>query len=175
MPPSFDKLKLKQSASSDSDTSSASSSVGSDIGVRAHSTIGPPTTTTTIGAAGTRMTMPSYPRPDDALRAGEILTPPNNIGHLALFNQHLQKSNREVEWIYSDGSSCSGGDVGGAGYNDMGLPAEVMICGTKTTPVWYVKVLVDGTLHGRGRGNTKRAARNEAAKEGLCKLGIVDI
>jgi len=54
----------------------------------------------------------------------------------------------------------------------MYLPAEVMIKGTKATPVWYVKVLVDGEFYGRGRGSTKKAARNEAAKEGLIKLGI---
>ena len=39
--------------------------------------------------------------------------------------------------------------------------------------MWYVKVMVDGEFYGRGRGNTKKAARNEAAKEGLEKMGIV--
>jgi len=89
------------------------------------------------------------------------------IGHLALFNQQLQKANRQVEWIYSNG-----GDPGN-GYADMGLSPDLAIKGTKTTPVWYVKVLVDGVFHGRGRANTKKAARNEAAKEGLQMLGIV--
>jgi ribonuclease-3 len=89
------------------------------------------------------------------------------IGHLALFNQHLQKSNRQVEWIYSSGADLLGD------YNNMGLSPDLAIKGTKTTPVWYVKVMVDGEFHGRGRGNTKKAARNEAAKEGLLKLGIV--
>ena len=32
--------------------------------------------------------------------------------------------------------------------------------------------MVDGDCIGRGRGNTKKAAKNEAAKEGLAKLGV---
>ncbi|KAF8914355.1 ribonuclease III domain-containing protein [Gymnopilus junonius] len=96
----------------------------------------------------------------------------STIGHLALFNQHVQRSNKQVEWVYSDGSeSDTAGD--GNGYSDMpGLSPEVMVKGTKVTPVWYVKVIVDGQFFGKGRGNTKKAARNEAAKEGLSMLGI---
>ena len=90
------------------------------------------------------------------------------IGHLALFNQHLQKANRQVEWIYSNG-----GDPQDNGYTDMGLSPDLAIISTKTTPVWYVKVMVDGEFHGRGRAINKKAARNEAAKEGLHKLGIM--
>ena len=95
------------------------------------------------------------------------------VGHLALFNQHLQKANTKVEWIYSDGGAPPRG--GGPGM-DMGLmpaPGELLSSGTKATPVWHVKVVVDGNIYGRGRGDTKKAARNEAAKEGLKKLGIV--
>jgi ribonuclease III len=77
----------------------------------------------------------------------------STIGHLALFNQYLQKDQRTVEWVYS------GGPSGGKG--------------AKTTPVWAVRVLVDGEPFGHGSGNTKKAARNEAAKEGLDKMGIV--
>lgn len=72
------------------------------------------------------------------------------IGHLALFNQHVQKENKAVEWVYSDGEGE----------------------GTKTTPVWLVKVFVNGECLGEGKGGTKKAARNEAAKGGLEKLGI---
>ena len=97
-------------------------------------------------------------------------TTTTTIGHLALFNQHLQKANRQVEWIYSNGN---GGDPQDNGYTDMGLSPDLAILGTKTTPVWYVKVMVDGEFHGRGRAINKKAARNEAAKEGLHKLGIV--
>ena len=49
---------------------------------------------------------------------------------------------------------------------------EFTKCVSKTTPVWYVKVLIDGDLYARGKGNTKKAARNEAAKVGLERLGI---
>ena len=95
------------------------------------------------------------------------------IGHLALFNQHLQRSNKQVEWIYSDGSGSAATGGAGNGYSDMpGLAPEVMVKGTKVTPVWYVKVMVDGQFYGWGKGNTKKAARNEAAKEGLNLLGI---
>jgi len=77
----------------------------------------------------------------------------STIGHLALFNQQLQKAQRMVEWVYSDG------------------PGDGR--GTKTTPMWGVRVIVDGEFFGHGKGNTKKAARNEAAKEGLEKMGIV--
>jgi ribonuclease-3 len=100
--------------------------------------------------------------------AGDLPNTTTTIGHLALFNQHLQKTNRQVEWIYSNGE-----DPLDNGYTDMGLSPDLAIIGTKSTPVWYVKVMVDGEFHGRGRANNKKAARNEAAKEGLHKLGIV--
>jgi ribonuclease III len=96
----------------------------------------------------------SIPEPPLSPLSLSILTsalpapPTTTVGHLALFNQQLQK--KKVEWIYSD--------------------AEHL--GSKTTPVWLVKVLVDGEYFGTGLGNTKKAARNEAAKEGLGKLGI---
>ncbi|KIJ69882.1 hypothetical protein HYDPIDRAFT_171840 [Hydnomerulius pinastri MD-312] len=76
---------------------------------------------------------------------------PTTTGHLALFNQQLQKARREVEWVYTDGV----GD------------------GTRTTPIWVVRVEVDGEIFGEGKGGTKKAARNEAAKEGLVRMGIV--
>jgi len=38
--------------------------------------------------------------------------------------------------------------------------------------VWVVEVLVDGKCLGKGKGGTKKGARNEAAKEGLESLGI---
>jgi len=99
--------------------------------------------------------------------AGELLNT-TTIGHLALFNQHLQETNRKVEWVFSNG-----GDSLDNEYTDMGLSLEPAIISSKTTPVWYAKVMVDGEFHGRGRANTKKAAMDEAAKEGLHKLGIV--
>lgn len=105
----------------------------------------------------------------DAVELANTTTTGTTIGHLALFNQHLQKANRQVEWIYSNEADNSQDN----GYTDMGLSPDLAIIGTKTTPIWYVKVMVDGEFHGRGRANNKKAARNEAAKEGLQKLGIV--
>ena len=60
----------------------------------------------------------------------------------------------------------------GQWYADPGVPSAHLIKGTHTTPVWYAKAIVDGQFYGRGRGNTKKAAKNEAAKEGLVKLGV---
>jgi len=96
--------------------------------------------------------------------------PTTTIGHLALFNQHLQKANQSVEWVYSDGVGY--GRVGAAADGAGGTDLEVAVRGTKTTPVWFVRVLVDGEFYGMGKGNTKKAARNEAAKEGLEKMGV---
>ena len=75
---------------------------------------------------------------------------PGNVGHLSLFNQHMQQQGKFVEWVYVD----SEGE------------------GTKTTPIWVVRAMCEGECLGRGRGSTKKAARNEAAKEGLLHLGI---
>ena len=97
---------------------------------------------------------------DEAAAAAEVPTPswsippppriPGNVGHLSLFNQHLQQQSKSIEWVYVD----SAGE------------------GTKTTPIWVVRAMIDGECLGRGRGSTKKAARNEAAKEGLIALGI---
>lgn len=62
----------------------------------------------------------------------------------------MQQQCRTIEWVYAD----SEGE------------------GTKTTPIWVVRAMVDGECLGRGRGNTKKAAKNEAAKEGLHNLGV---
>ncbi|KAG5648801.1 hypothetical protein DXG03_000150 [Asterophora parasitica] len=111
--------------------------------------------------------LPALPTPSSSPRLSSppatphALTPMTTIGHLALFNQHLQKGDRQVEWIYSDSPD-----------HDDGKGGVTEVKGTKTTPVWFVRVLVDGEFYGRGRGNTKKAARNEAAKLGLEKMGI---
>ncbi|KAH9943203.1 ribonuclease III [Epithele typhae] len=73
-----------------------------------------------------------------------------NVGHLSLFNQYIQQQYKNVQWLYSD-------SVGE---------------GTLTTPIWVVRAMIDGECVGRGRGSTKKAARNEAAKEGLVYLGV---
>jgi len=87
-------------------------------------------------------------------------------GHLALFNQQLQKSSKRVEWVYSEEHPF--GDGAGASADGNGS----LVHGNKTTPVWYGQVLVDGIVYGRGRGTTKKAAKNEAAKQGLLHMGI---
>ncbi|KAJ3490725.1 hypothetical protein NLI96_g1207 [Meripilus lineatus] len=44
--------------------------------------------------------------------------------------------------------------------------------GSRTTPIWVVRAMVQGECLGRGRGSTKKAAKNEAAKEGLKNMSI---
>lgn len=94
--------------------------------------------------------VPPGPSPARAGRVVHSLSAPSTptrttAGHLALFNQHLQRGNPTVEWAYSS-------------------PDGV---GTSTTPVWEAAVIVNGEEYGRGRGNTKQNAKNEAAKVGL--------
>ena len=82
------------------------------------------------------------------------LAPPT-VGYLSLFNQHVQQKRMIVEWVYS---------------SERGA-------GTKTTPIWSVRAVLDGQTIAVGRGMTKKAAQNEAAKEGLnyLKVSIVSI
>ncbi|KIK29163.1 hypothetical protein PISMIDRAFT_89551 [Pisolithus microcarpus 441] len=89
---------------------------------------------------------------DTGKGVGRITDEGNGLtrGHLALFNQLMNKKKLDVEWVYTT-------EVGG---------------GTVTTPIWNSRAEVDGEVYGRGMGRTKKAARNEAAKEGLKKLGI---
>ncbi|KAJ6515382.1 ribonuclease III domain-containing protein [Mycena sanguinolenta] len=99
-------------------------------------------------------------------------------GHLALFNQCLQKRDARVEWKYSDHQPF--GPIYGANEIEAatefsGISNEDPFAqgGTKSTPVWSVQVLVDGEVYGCGRGNTKKAARNGAAKQGLVRMGVI--
>lgn len=98
------------------------------------------------------------------------LEPPDTLiasqttGHLALFNQELSKSgDRQVEWIYFNSPDKP------VGNEEDKCPYEIS---SKGIAVWQVKVLVDGECFGQGKGNTKRSARDEAAKVGLSKMGI---
>ncbi|KAI5124848.1 hypothetical protein M0805_007282 [Coniferiporia weirii] len=81
--------------------------------------------------------------------AGE--TKPSAAGYLSLFNQHLQQKHKTVEWVYE----------------------AVRNEGTKVTPMWIAQAKVDGRSLADGRGNTKKIAQNEAARNGLAELGIV--
>ncbi|KAI0080864.1 ribonuclease III [Panus rudis PR-1116 ss-1] len=73
-----------------------------------------------------------------------------SIGHLSLFNQLLQQQCKNIEWVYADS----------------------LTSGSRTTPIWVVRAIVEGQCVGKGRGSTKKAAKNEAAKEGLKILGV---
>ncbi|KAJ7368853.1 ribonuclease III domain-containing protein [Mycena albidolilacea] len=117
---------------------------------------------------------PASPSASSHSSAGDA----NNIGHLALFNQCLQKGEARVEWVYSDqhpfgpsdGLGVNGGGV--ARTNNTPNDSFAAGAGNKSTPVWSAQVLVDGEVYGRGRGNTKKAARNECAKQGLVRMGV---
>lgn len=94
----------------------------------------------------------------------EVPTAPAG-GYLALFNQYLQKGHKQVEWTFSDGRNME--------EKEKEKQDLVMVHGKKTTPVWYATVLVNEEVYGQGKGTTKQAAKNEAAKQGLDKMGIV--
>lgn len=110
---------------------------------------------------------PASPSASSHSSAGDA----NNIGHLALFNQCLQKGEARVEWVYSDQHPF--GPPHGLGGGVANTPNDSFAgAGNKSTPVWSAQVLVDGEVYGRGRGNTKKAARNECAKQGLVRMGV---
>jgi ribonuclease-3 len=74
-------------------------------------------------------------------------------GHLSLFNQYLQQRGKYVEWVWAESDVSSG----------------------KATPVWAVRAMVDGGCLGKGKATTKKAAKNEAAKEALLALGVYGV
>jgi len=85
--------------------------------------------------------------PPELPRMGMATT---TLGHLGLFNQRLQQQCLSIEWVFDDTVTES----------------------NRATPVWAAKALVDGACWGYGRGNTKKSAKNEAAKEGLRHMGF---
>jgi ribonuclease-3 len=91
---------------------------------------------------------PAPPTPPPESR--KMLANSATLGHLGLFNQRLQQHNKPVEWVFDDTITES----------------------TKATPFWAARALVDGDCWGIGRGNTKKAAKNEAAKQGLKRMGF---
>ena len=119
------------------------------------------------------------------LSGNTLTTPPApatpSLSPLALFNQHISKINRHVEWTYSDGTANRLEDAlaamksenrGTRGRNKRSALEDVMVRGSKSTPVWLAKVFVDGECFGTGCGTTKRIARSDAAKQGLQKLDV---
>jgi len=91
-------------------------------------------------------TKPPTPPPETP-RMGMATT---TLGHLGLFNQRLQQQSKSIEWVFDDTVTES----------------------NRATPVWAARALVSGACWGYGRGNTKKAAKNEAAKEGLRYMGF---
>ncbi|KAJ7618601.1 hypothetical protein FB45DRAFT_755861, partial [Roridomyces roridus] len=80
--------------------------------------------------------------------------------YIASFNEQLQKSQRRAEWTYTEGIGPAGGKE-----RDPGVP------GNKINGMWCAEVVVDGVTLGRGEGSTKKAARNECAREALERMG----
>ena len=118
---------------------------------------------------------------------------PSSASPLAVFNQHISQLNQHVEWTYSDGTMSRVEDTLAAvnledrqrgvttpspnGRNTRGRHRRsalevLMVRSSRSTPVWLASAIVDGECLGTGLGNTKKIARNEAAKQGLQKLGV---
>jgi ribonuclease-3 len=90
------------------------------------------------------------PTPPPESRIDRMAT--TTLGHLGLFNQRLQQLNKSIEWVFDDTVTES----------------------NRATPVWAARALIDGAYWGYGRGNTKKAAKNEAAKQGLRRMGFAE-
>jgi ribonuclease-3 len=91
---------------------------------------------------------PMPPTPPPEFRIERMVT--TTLGHLGLFNQRLQQQNKSIEWVFDDTVTES----------------------NRATPVWAARALIDGICWGYGRGNTKKSAKNEAAKQGLRRMGF---
>ncbi|KAK2465951.1 hypothetical protein APHAL10511_001592 [Amanita phalloides] len=134
-----------------------------------------------------------WPSTDSGDVSDDTPPTPSSMSPLAIFNQHINKTNRHVEWAYSDDTlnglaealaasalgdrksverGANGREAEGRNGNRKSALEVLMVRGSKSTPMWLAKVMVDGECVGSGRGNTKKMARNEAAKQGLQKIGI---
>jgi len=80
-------------------------------------------------------------------RSPEVPAKSATVNPLSQFNACLQPYNKRIEWIFDD----------------------TII--ENSVPLWTVKLVVDGDRWGYGRGNSKKAAKNEAAKQGLTRMG----
>lgn len=100
------------------------------------------------------------------------------MGYLALFNQHLAKQKKAIEWVFhahtGDDTVPSSGES--ALHWALQTDATGLLSdgeGSKTTPMWTVSAMTcEGDCLGRGKGRTKKSAKNEAAKMGLQKMGV---
>jgi ribonuclease III len=84
--------------------------------------------------------------PEDSSDPATLKT--GDSGHLSFLNQSMTQQRKKTEWKFKSE-------------------------GSKTTPVHIAQVHIDKTLHGTGRGNTKKVAKNEAARQALEKLGLL--
>ncbi|TFK55402.1 ribonuclease III [Heliocybe sulcata] len=75
-----------------------------------------------------------------------VISPPT-VGHLSLFNQHINRQDKVVEWVYN-------------------------YLGTRTAPMWAAHVTLNGESLGIGTGRTKKLAKDAAARIGLDKMGV---
>lgn len=93
------------------------------------------------GAARAAHTPPRTPP-----KSPEVPTKSVTPNPLSQFNARLQPHNK-VKWIFD----------------------ETTI--ENNARLWIVKLFVDGDCLGYGRGSSKKAAKNEAAREGLTRMG----
>ncbi|KAK1232092.1 hypothetical protein PQX77_004750 [Marasmius sp. AFHP31] len=130
---------------------------------------------------------PSSPQSDSGAelppRHAGYSNPEVQIGYLALFNQIIGKKNLSLEWRYEPldhyidktskvaSGSSGGGSRHGVSQNFFFDPA-IARKSANMTPVWIVKAMISGECYGEGKGATKKAAKNNAAKMGLQRLGV---
>ncbi|KAK7049728.1 hypothetical protein VNI00_005759 [Paramarasmius palmivorus] len=136
-------------------------------------------TSSSSGSSSASPSPPSSPHPDSDGHDAISLPPPNganaqanvNIGHLALFNQQVVKMAKQVEWVTLPVQYEQHQVPAIPSTSPVNSPDLWKI--TKSTPIWRIRVMIGGECYGEGKGMNKKAAKNEAAKHGLAKLGIL--
>lgn len=94
-------------------------------------------------------------------------------GFLELFNQQIAQQGKFVEWVFDVDT--------GEGHGTRADPIRIDLegatasAGSHTTPIWHVEAHIDGQCVGRGKGRTKQAAKNEAGREALVRMGINEV
>lgn len=74
-------------------------------------------------------------------------------------NEYGVKSHQQIEWVSEPEPDAS----------------EITQQAPPAARDWSAIVLLDGELFGRGTGNSKKAARDDAARQALLKIGVINI
>ncbi|EIN10970.1 ribonuclease III [Punctularia strigosozonata HHB-11173 SS5] len=134
-------------------------------------------TVTASSTSSSSMTSPALTPPSTPQKPAHTsgyITPPSprqaEGGYLPLFNQHMAQQDKNIEWVFTTASTTA--EPGATRGNPIRIDVKAVRRTAKTTPVWHVKAMLDGKCIGRGRGQTKKAAKNDAAKRALIEMNV---